>query len=58
MLRPALAVVLPTRPTPTMLMDAGATADPKPEMLVQFAQLGVAYAQVALRHRRARGWAC
>jgi phosphate acyltransferase len=45
--RPALAVVLPTRPTPTLLLDAGAIADPKPEMLVQFAQLGVAYAQVA-----------
>ncbi|HEY1620988.1 MAG TPA: phosphate acyltransferase PlsX [Streptosporangiaceae bacterium] len=45
--RPALAVVLPTRPTPTLLVDAGAIADPKPEMLVQFAQLGVAYAQVA-----------
>ncbi len=46
-LRPALAVVLPTRPTPTVLVDAGATADPKPEMLLQFAHLGVAYAQVA-----------
>jgi phosphate acyltransferase len=45
--RPALAVVLPTQPTPTLLLDAGAIADPKPEMLVQFAQLGVAYAQVA-----------
>jgi phosphate acyltransferase len=45
--RPALAVVLPTRPTPTILVDAGAIADPKPEMLVQFAQLGVAYAQTA-----------
>ena len=45
--RPALAVVLPTRPAPTLLLDAGAIADPKPEMLVQFAQLGVAYAQVA-----------
>src|SRR4249920_622566 len=44
--RPALAVVLPTRPGPTLLLDAGAIADPKPEMLVQFAQLGVAYAQV------------
>jgi glycerol-3-phosphate acyltransferase PlsX len=47
MLRPALAVVLPTRPGPTLLLDAGAVADPKPEMLVQFAQLGVAYAQTA-----------
>jgi glycerol-3-phosphate acyltransferase PlsX len=45
--RPALAVVLPTRPEPTLLLDVGAIADPKPEMLVQFAQLGVAYAQVA-----------
>lgn len=45
--RPALAVVLPTRPAPTLLLDAGAIADPKPELLVQFAQLGVAYAQVA-----------
>jgi phosphate acyltransferase len=44
-LRPALAVVLPTRPEPTLLLDAGAIADPKPEMLIQFAQLGVAYAQ-------------
>jgi len=44
-MRPGLAVVLPTRPTPTLLVDAGAIADPKPEMLVAFAQLGVAYAQ-------------
>src|SRR5580692_6556059 len=42
-----VAVVLPTRPTPTLLVDAGAIADPKPEMLLAFAQLGVAYAQVA-----------
>jgi glycerol-3-phosphate acyltransferase PlsX len=47
-IRPALAVVLPTRPGPTLLLDAGAIADPKPEMLLQFAQLGVAYAQAAL----------
>ncbi len=45
--RPALAVALPTRPHPTVLIDAGAIADPKPEMLVQFAQLGVAYAEIA-----------
>jgi glycerol-3-phosphate acyltransferase PlsX len=47
LLRPALVVVLPTRPRPTFLLDAGAIADPKPEMLLQFAQLGVAYAQIA-----------
>jgi glycerol-3-phosphate acyltransferase PlsX len=47
LMRPGLAVVLPTGPKPTLLVDAGAIADPKPEMMVQFAQLGVAYAQVA-----------
>src|SRR5215470_209938 len=47
LLRPGLAVALPTGPKPTLLVDAGAISDPKPEMLLQFAQLGVAYAQVA-----------
>jgi glycerol-3-phosphate acyltransferase PlsX len=46
-LRPALAVALPTQPHPTVLIDAGAITDPKPEMLAQFAQLGSAYAEVA-----------
>ncbi len=46
-IRPALAVTLPTGPKPTVLIDAGAIADPKPEMLAQFAQLGSAYAEVA-----------
>lgn len=46
--RPAIAVVLPTRPRPTVLLDAGATADAKPEMLVQFAMLGTAYARIRL----------
>lgn len=47
-LRPAIAVTLPTLPEPTVLLDAGATADVKPEMLVQFAQLGAAYAETTL----------
>ena len=47
-MRPAIAVTLPTRPRPTVLLDAGATTDAKPEMLAQFAALGTAYAQVAL----------
>ena len=47
LIREAITVVLPTRPDPTFLVDAGAIADPKPEMLLQFAQLGVAYAQIA-----------
>jgi phosphate acyltransferase len=46
-LRPAIAVALPTEPHPTVLIDAGAVADPKAEMLAQFAQLGSAYAEVA-----------
>ncbi|MEV0968780.1 phosphate acyltransferase PlsX [Microtetraspora glauca] len=52
--RPAIAVTLPTRPTPTVLLDAGANADAKPEMLVQFAHLGVAFAQTALDLPRPR----
>ncbi|MFG2078259.1 phosphate acyltransferase PlsX [Nonomuraea maritima] len=46
-LRPAIAVALPTRPTPALLVDAGANAEAKPEMLVQFAHLGAAYAELA-----------
>lgn len=46
-LRPAIAAALPTRPHPTLLLDAGANAEVKPEMLVQFAHLGSAYAELA-----------
>ncbi|WP_240507000.1 phosphate acyltransferase PlsX [Thermoactinospora rubra] len=46
-MRPAIAVALPTLPKPTILLDAGANAEVKPEMLVQFAHLGAAYAQTA-----------
>ncbi len=46
-LRPAIAVALPTLPKPTLLLDAGANAEVKPEMLVQFAHLGAAYAELA-----------
>jgi phosphate acyltransferase len=46
-LRPAIAVALPTRPHPTVLLDAGANAEVKPEMLLQFAHLGAAYAELA-----------
>lgn len=41
--RPALATILPTATTPTMLLDSGANADCRPEMLVQFAIMGSAY---------------
>ncbi|MEV4106474.1 phosphate acyltransferase PlsX [Nonomuraea sp. NPDC049695] len=46
-LRPAIAVPIPTLPQPTLLIDAGANAEVKPEMLVQFAHLGTAYAELA-----------
>ncbi|MEO3809863.1 phosphate acyltransferase PlsX [Sphaerisporangium sp. B11E5] len=48
-LRPALAVALPTvGGGATVLIDAGATSDPTPEMVAQFAVLGVAYAREVL----------
>ena len=47
-LRPAIAVVLPTAGRGTVLLDAGATADPTPEMLAQFAVLGSGYARAVL----------
>ena len=43
--RPALAVVVPTRHGPVVLLDAGATADGTPELLVAHALAGSAYAQ-------------
>ncbi|TMR97257.1 phosphate acyltransferase PlsX [Nonomuraea basaltis] len=52
--RPAIAVALPTLPGPTLLLDAGANADAKPEMLVQFAHLGTAYAELAYDIARPR----
>ena len=45
--RPALTAVLPG-PKPTVFLDLGANADCKADNLVQFAQMGVAYARVAL----------
>ena len=42
--RPAIATLLPTaKGTPAMLMDAGANAECRPEMLLQFAQMGSVY---------------
>ncbi|MBN2247932.1 MAG: phosphate acyltransferase PlsX [Coriobacteriia bacterium] len=43
--RPAIAAVIPASARPTVLLDVGANADVKPEMLVQFAIMGRAYAQ-------------
>jgi glycerol-3-phosphate acyltransferase PlsX len=42
--RPAIATPIPVPgSTPTVLLDAGANAEVKPEWLVQFAQMGSAY---------------
>lgn len=46
--RPAIAAVVPAAERPTVLLDVGANADVRPEMLVQFAHMGRAYAQVVL----------
>jgi glycerol-3-phosphate acyltransferase PlsX len=46
--RPALATVIPTRRTPAVLLDSGATVECRPQHLVQFAVMGSAYARVAL----------
>src|SRR5277367_3840598 len=39
-LRPAIAVPLPARSGPSVLIDAGANADNRPEHLLQFAYMG------------------
>lgn len=46
--RPALATIIPTRRTPAVLLDSGATLECRPQHLVQFAVMGAAYARVAL----------
>ncbi|HEY2434162.1 MAG TPA: phosphate acyltransferase PlsX [Vicinamibacterales bacterium] len=46
--RPALATIIPTRRTPAVLLDAGATVGCRASHLVQFAVMGAAYARVAL----------
>jgi glycerol-3-phosphate acyltransferase PlsX len=45
--RPALAVTVPTLNGLSVLLDAGATLDCRPEHLLHFAELGAAYASVA-----------
>jgi glycerol-3-phosphate acyltransferase PlsX len=43
--RPALSVHFPVSENPVLLLDNGATADCKPEYLMQFAMMGVTYAE-------------
>jgi glycerol-3-phosphate acyltransferase PlsX len=46
--RPAIAVVLPSDHGPSVLVDAGANADARPEHLLQFGQMGAIFAQELL----------
>jgi glycerol-3-phosphate acyltransferase PlsX len=50
--RPAIAVVIPARTRPSVLIDAGANADARPEHLLQFAHMGSVFAQDVLGVRR------
>jgi phosphate acyltransferase len=46
--RPAIAVPIPARRGPSVLLDAGANADARPEHLLQFAQMGAVFAEEIL----------
>ena len=46
--RPAIAVVIPARAGPTVLIDAGANADARPEHLLQFGHMGAVFAEEIL----------
>jgi len=52
--RPAIAMLLPTRRAPVVVLDAGATVDCRPEHLRDFARMGSIYAQSLLRIKRPR----
>jgi phosphate acyltransferase len=46
--RPAIAVTIPSRRKPTVLLDSGANADARPEDLLQFAHMGAVFAEEIL----------
>jgi phosphate acyltransferase len=46
--RPAIAIVIPTKIGRSVLIDAGANADARPEHLVQFAHMGAVFAEEIL----------
>jgi len=47
-LRPAIAVPIPARRGPSVLIDAGANADARPEHLLQFGVMGAVFAEELL----------
>ena len=50
-MRPAIAVMIPARYGTSVLIDAGANADARPEHLVQFAHMGSVFAEEVLERR-------
>jgi phosphate acyltransferase len=46
--RPGIAAVIPTKRGPSVLIDAGANADARPEHLVQFAHMGAVLSEEVL----------
>ena len=46
--RPAIAVAIPSDQGPSVLLDAGANAEARPEHLLQFGQMGAIFAQEML----------
>ena len=52
--RPAIATLLPSHKKAVVVLDAGATLDPRPENLRDFAWMGSVYAQALLQIERPR----
>jgi glycerol-3-phosphate acyltransferase PlsX len=52
--RPALAATIPTRRTPAILLDVGASVECRPDHLLQFAVMGSVYARLAFGVERPR----
>src|SRR5436309_6271423 len=52
--RPAIAVPIPSRQGPSILLDAGANADCRPEHLLQVATMGAVFAEEMLAIPRPR----
>jgi len=52
--RPAIAVAVPTKKAPAVLLDVGGNVDCKPMHLVQFAIMGDVYARYVLKKKRPR----
>jgi glycerol-3-phosphate acyltransferase PlsX len=50
--RPPIAVVIPARDGPSVLLDSGANADARPEHLLQFAHMGAIFAEEMLEIRK------